>query len=84
MEKKKYKFKNFKVEVYTRPGMKTSTFTLINKKTKDEYGEIKWHPPSGQYFFYPLDENRLSLTCLTEISSLMKDILAGRKKVGNV
>lgn len=83
MSKKKYKFNNFKVDVYTAPGMKTSTYTLINKKTGEEYGQIKWHSPTRQYCFHPLDDNRITLTCVAEISTLMNEILAGRKKIGN-
>lgn len=78
------KYKNFKVEVYTVPGKKTSTYTLTNKKTGDEIGSILWHYPTRQYCFFPQDENRLNIICIGEILSFMDELFAGRKKIGHV
>ena len=52
---------------------KTLIWSVLNRKSKDVIGHIKWYPQWRQYCFFTEPDIVLSMSCLREIIKFTED-----------
>ena len=62
---------------------KTNIYTIFNKKSDEELGEISWYSYWRQYVFEPAYDCLFNHTCLKEISEFLTEINKNHKEKKN-
>ena len=58
---------------------KTKLIGIVNKHHEEVIGEIRWFSRWRQYCFYPYPNTIWNITCLTDVNSVIKDLMDERK-----
>lgn len=58
---------------------KTSVFDVINIKSGDRLGIIKWYGPWRQYCFFPHEETIFNMDCMRYIIDYIQNLMEARK-----
>lgn len=59
---------------------KTKDIAIINLRSKEIIGEIKWFSKWRQYCFFPYHDTIWNTTCLEDIQAVIRDLKNERKK----
>ena len=59
---------------------KTEHYTVVNKKSNDILGWIKWYGAWRQYCFFPLHETIFNTGCMKYIINFIEELMTERKK----
>jgi len=59
---------------------KTSVFDVINIKSGDRLGIIRWYGSWRQYCFFPHEETIFNSDCMQYIIDFMRELMEKRKK----
>ena len=62
-------------------GEKTCKFYVINRKSENVIGEIKWYGPWRQYCFFPVIGSVFNPDCMDFICEFIRNEMALRKRV---
>ena len=76
----KYKFISF-IKIEDKP--KTSVYRVINNKSKNELGIIKWYSGWRQYCYFPTVQAVYSAGCLEDINDFIKRLKTNADKRRN-
>ncbi len=57
---------------------KTSVWSCLSNRTKDELGMVKWYPSWRQYCFFPHPETVYSTGCLEDIKDFIRQLKQSR------
>jgi hypothetical protein len=58
---------------------KTKFITVVNSKSEDIIGEIKWYGPWRQYCFFPEFDTVWNMTCLNDVQEVIQKLMKDRK-----
>jgi len=58
---------------------KTAVLEVINIKSNQALGIIKWYPPWRQYCFFPNQTTIWSNGCLSEVIEIIKGLMCARE-----
>lgn len=70
-------------ERFLPSGRKTPIVKVTSKSTRVALGTIRWHGPWRQYCFYPLGGTIFNVGCMTDIQTVIGELMAERRKVAN-
>jgi hypothetical protein len=62
----------------TTPSGKTQIFQVVNKRSNEPIGQVRWYGPWRQYTFQPEYETVFSAGCLADIQDFIGAIKAGQ------
>ena len=60
---------------------KTLVYTILNRKSGDKIGTVKWYANWRQYVFFPSNECIFSCGCLEDIIDFTKKVQENHKKL---
>lgn len=60
---------------------KTLVYAILNIKSGDKIGIVKWYANWRQYVFFPVDECIFSIGCLTDIIDFTKKVQDNHKEL---
>ena len=69
--------KYIKIIEYSHTG-KTKGFNIINKSGNYIIGEIYWYSAWRQYCFFPSPSSVFNNACMTDIQSMIKELMSKR------
>jgi hypothetical protein len=69
----KTEYEYLKMVTVPAPG-KTSKWSVCNRRSGSELGEIKWYPAWRQYCYFPTVQAVYSQGCMDDISDFLKQL----------
>ena len=79
----RFHYRFFRVdEQERRPGRRTREYRVVNVRSGDVIGAIRWYAPWRQFCFFPTADTVWSAGCLADLQDALRKADARRKAEG--